>query len=87
MLEGVNLESELMRVEAPVLVVTGDADLERVVPVSATRQYLELWPHAQSVTLARTGHLGLITRPVEFAQLLTPFVEHTSGLTSRRRIG
>jgi len=88
MLDGMNLEDELARVQAPVLIVTGDTELERVVPVSLTRQYLDLWPHAQVLTLPRTGHLGLITRPDEFARLVTPFVEHASGLlAARRRIG
>ncbi len=88
MLEGLHLAHEMKNVKAPVLVVTGEADLERVVPVHLTHEYLELWPHAQAVTLPRTGHLGLMTRPDAFAQLIAPFVEHTSGApASRRRIG
>jgi len=88
MLDDLDLEAELAPLQAPALIVTGDAELERVVPVQLTRKYLELWPRAQVVTLPRTGHLGLITRPEEFTQLVAPFVEHTSGLpASRRRIG
>ena len=87
LLEGLDLEEELKRVQVPVLVVTGEAELERVVPVHLTREYLDLWPQARAVTLARTGHLGPITRPAEFAQLVTPFVEQTSHMPARRRIG
>ena len=59
------------RVTVPVLVVTGEESLERVVPPRLTREYLSIWPHAQAVTLERTGHLGLITRPEDFAALIT----------------
>lgn len=88
LLESTHLEGELKTVRAPVLVVTGEAGLERVVPVQLTREYLELWPQARVTTLAHTGHLGLITKPIEFARLVVPFVEHAASMpASRRRIG
>lgn len=88
MLSRLELEPELKGLRMPVLVITGEAELERVVPVHLTRQYLQLWPNARAATLARTGHLGLISRPAEFAQLVVPFVTETAGMTgSRRRIG
>ena len=67
------IEAEFARVKVPTLVVTGEDSLERVVPPSVTRQYLTIWPHARVETLARTGHLGLITRPNEFAALVSRF--------------
>jgi pimeloyl-ACP methyl ester carboxylesterase len=88
LLDALELEGELKSVRAPVLIVTGDPALERVVPVQLTEQYLKLWPRARTATLAHTGHLGSITRPGEFAQLVVPFVEHAAGSpASRRRIG
>jgi pimeloyl-ACP methyl ester carboxylesterase len=74
LLEGLDLARELKAVRVPALVVTGEADLERVVPVQLTREYLAIWPNAESATIAHTGHLGLITRPVAFADLVVPFV-------------
>ena len=65
---------ELKKVHVPVLVVTGEPHLERVVPVHLTREYLEIWPHAQSVTLPNTGHLGLITTPAAFAEPVARFI-------------
>ncbi|MDA1185760.1 MAG: alpha/beta hydrolase [Acidobacteria bacterium] len=59
----------------PALIITGEPALDRVVPVSMTREYLQLWPGARVTTLARTGHLGSMTRPVDFADLVVPFVE------------
>jgi hypothetical protein len=69
--------AELRTVRAPVLLITGEDRLERVVPVSRTREYLALWPQARAVTLANTGHLGSITRPVAFADIVATFFAST----------
>ena len=68
------IEAELPRVKVPTLIVTGEGSLERVVSPDLTREYLAIWPHARVETLSRTGHLGMITRPDEFAALLSAFV-------------
>ena len=57
----------------PTLVITGEQTLDRVVPVQMTHEYLRLWSGAQVATLARTGHLGSMTRPKDFAELAVPF--------------
>lgn len=75
LLNPMDLLPELAHVRRPTLIVTGEPGLDRVVPVSATREYARLWPHAGLVTLERTGHLGLITRPRAFASVVTRFVE------------
>ena len=75
-------------VHVPTLVITGESALDRVVPVHGTREYLRLWPHARHVTIERTGHLGLVTRPHRFAEIMMNFVDEAlqeSG--QRRRIG
>ena len=77
--------AELERVNVPTLVVTGEPPLERVVPVALTREYLRIWPHAQAATIARTGHLGLITRPDEFARILLSFLAASSDTDAQRR--
>ena len=61
-------------VKAPVLVVTGEAELDRIVPVDVTRRYLDEFDEAEHVVLKRTGHLGLVTRPDAFASVLERFV-------------
>jgi len=70
----VRIDAELSRVKVPTLVVTGEEALERVVPPRLTREYAAIWPHARVETLRRTGHLGMITRPHEFATLVTRFL-------------
>lgn len=71
------IETELSRVTVPTMIVTGEESLERVVPPQMTREYLAIWPHARVETLARTGHLGMITRPEEFAALIYRFVSES----------
>jgi pimeloyl-ACP methyl ester carboxylesterase len=71
------IETDLARVKVPTMIVTGEESLERVVPPRLTREYLTIWPHARVETLARTGHLGLITRPREFAVLVSRFVSES----------
>lgn len=75
LLAAIDLGAALARVQVPTLVITGEPALDRVVPVRATGEYLRIWPHATHVTLARTGHLGLITRAGEFARVVASFVE------------
>lgn len=62
-------------VTAPALVVTGEPGLDRIVPVDVTRRYLEDLDSAQHVVLKDTGHLGTVTRPNEFADVLGRFVD------------
>jgi pimeloyl-ACP methyl ester carboxylesterase len=62
-------------VTAPVLIVTGEPGLDRVVPVDVTRRYLTEFTKAEHVVLERTGHIGLVTRPEAFAGVLERFVD------------
>jgi pimeloyl-ACP methyl ester carboxylesterase len=62
-------------VKAPVLVVTGEPVLDRVLPVDVTRRYLDDLHSARHVVLEHTGHLGSVTRPGEFAKVLGRFVD------------
>ena len=68
-----NRVADCARVTAPTLVVTGEPTLDRVVPVESSLQYLRLIRDARSVMLARTGHLGAITRPDAFAAAIREF--------------
>src|SRR5262245_40565293 len=67
------IDTELAHVKVPTMIVTGEESLERVVSPRMTREYLAIWPHARLETLARTGHLGLITRPDAFAAVVSGF--------------
>jgi pimeloyl-ACP methyl ester carboxylesterase len=80
------LVPEVSAVDVPTLIVTGEPELDRVVPVALTQEYARWWPHAQQTTLANTGHIGLITRPAEFARVVTEFIDRASQDQVRRRI-
>lgn len=58
----------------PALVITGEPGLDRVVPTTVTRRYLDVLPQARLEVLARTGHLGVVTRADAFAALVQQFV-------------
>ena len=62
-------------ISARTLVLTGEARLDHVVPVQVTEQYMKELQSAQRVVLERTGHIGLVTRPDTFAEILGRFVD------------
>lgn len=66
--------AEARDVSMPTLIVTGEPDLDRVVPVEVTRRYLNDWQAARHVVLKNTGHNGLVTRPDAFAGEVERFV-------------
>ena len=72
---GASLRDDCARITAPTLIVTGERELDRVVPVDVTREYVNLIAGARHTTLDRTGHLGSITRPEAFAALVREFVD------------
>jgi 3-oxoadipate enol-lactonase len=86
LLEGIRLEPALTQLRVPALIVTGQAELDRVVPVALTRDYLRLWPHARAVTIERSGHLGCITRADVFAEVVAKFANAHSRDQDQRRL-
>ena len=94
LLDAADLSRGLETVAIPTLVITGDTALDRVVPVRLTEEYVRIWPHAKRVTIASTGHLGLITRARDFAAAVAPFVSQHADRDAcvevpdaRRRLG
>jgi pimeloyl-ACP methyl ester carboxylesterase len=69
-----DFRSDCARVRVPTLVLTGEEPLDRVVPVANTRTFRDLIPGAECAIFERTGHLGVITRPSRFAELIGNFV-------------
>jgi pimeloyl-ACP methyl ester carboxylesterase len=70
----VDLARDASRVSAPTLVVSGDPGLDHVVAVNTTSAYGTLIPTARTVTLEKTGHIGCVTRPDDFAAIVRDFV-------------
>ena len=69
-----NRRADCARISAPTLVVIGERELDRVVPVEGSREYARLIRDARLAILEDTGHLGTITRPDAFAALVRDFV-------------
>ena len=69
-----DLTSRLSRITAPTLVLTGEETLDRVVPVTSTRAYASLIRGAEYVVFRGTGHIGLMTQPARFAEIVSGFV-------------
>jgi pimeloyl-ACP methyl ester carboxylesterase len=69
-----DFRSDCARIRVPTLVVTGEEPLDRVVPVANTQTFCDLIPGAESAIFERTGHLGVLTRPSRFAELIGNFV-------------
>ena len=69
-----NLADISGRVTAPTLVITGEDTLDRVVPVASTLEYLSLIPGAVHARLPQTGHIGCLSKPAEFAALVSDFI-------------
>ena len=79
LMEAVDLTEMSRRVQAPTLLVTGEPDLDRIVPVGQTREYLKLIPDVRSIVIERTGHVGLVTRPDRFAEVVGTFVQEAAA--------
>ena len=66
--------ADCARVRVPTLVVTGEDDLDRIVPAEVTRRYRQLIPGARYVQMKRSGHIGLLTHPAQFAEIVSGFI-------------
>src|SRR5262249_18618021 len=75
MLSRLDVLNDCTRVTAPTLVVTGESGLDYVVPVNGPSDYLRLIGGARSAVIERTGHIGVITRPDRFAEIVRDFVD------------
>jgi pimeloyl-ACP methyl ester carboxylesterase len=77
------------RVAAPALIVTGEPDLDRVVPTHITARCARGLRNVSETVLPRTGHLGMVTRADLFATVVARFAEnlHHERHADTRRAG
>jgi pimeloyl-ACP methyl ester carboxylesterase len=75
-------------VTAPVMIVTGEPSLDRVVPVQLSQRLFTRFPSARHVVLSHTGHLGIVTKPAAFADAVDAFLrerrEHRASTEEHR---
>lgn len=72
--ERMDFGPDCANVNAPTLVITGEDELDRVVPVRITRNYAAMIAGARHEVVEGTGHIGLLTRPERYAALVSEFV-------------
>jgi pimeloyl-ACP methyl ester carboxylesterase len=83
LIDGIDMRSDCAGVTAPTLIITGEHPLDHVVPADGSLLYAQYIPNARAVVLARTGHLGSITRPDAFAAVVRDFVAGTGVRTNQ----
>jgi pimeloyl-ACP methyl ester carboxylesterase len=73
-MESYDRVSDCALVSCPTLIIHGEPALDHVVDAGGTSQYAQLIRDARVIQLDRTGHLGSITRPREFASAVRAFL-------------
>lgn len=73
-----DIVADCARVQAPAMLITGEPRLDRVVDLTRSTDYVTLIKGTRHVTMERTGHIGLVTKPVQFAELVCRFAEENS---------
>jgi pimeloyl-ACP methyl ester carboxylesterase len=79
-----DLVSDCTKITAPTHVITGDPHLDRVVPVTSSLDFVSLIPGTTAARLRHTGHVGLVSRPRDFARLVGAFLHAVDDSRSRR---
>jgi 3-oxoadipate enol-lactonase len=72
--QGIDFRPDCAAVSMPTLVVTGENELDQIVPPAVTREYLSLIKGAQYAKMERSGHIGILTRPGAFAKIASAFI-------------
>lgn len=73
--QGIDFAPDCARVKAPTLLITGEDHLDKIVPPEITRRYRSLIPGAQYARMERSGHIGMLTQPARFADIVAGFVD------------
>jgi 3-oxoadipate enol-lactonase len=72
-----NPTADCSQIAAPTLVISGEPQLDHVVSVGGTHEYQRLIVGAQLRVLECTGHLGCLTRPHAFTEIVRDFLGTT----------
>ena len=67
--------SDPSQIRKPVMVITGEPGLDRVVAPALTHRYVDAIPTARHAVIPSTGHLCLLTKPNEFTTLICRFLD------------
>jgi pimeloyl-ACP methyl ester carboxylesterase len=68
-----DFEADCMCIKVPTLVVTGERELDQVVPCDETMTFLDFIRGSSFQRFERTGHLGTVLAPDRFADIVSRF--------------
>jgi pimeloyl-ACP methyl ester carboxylesterase len=68
-----DFEADCACVSVPTLIVTGEPDLDRIVPCDESQRYLTLISGSRFQLFEKTGHLGTVLAPERFAEIVSKF--------------
>ncbi|MCA1583271.1 MAG: alpha/beta hydrolase [Acidobacteria bacterium] len=71
-------------ITAPTMIVTGERGLDRVVPPEVTACCAHGLRDVRHEVLPRTGHIGIVTRPDAFADMVSTFADERRAGTSSK---
>jgi 3-oxoadipate enol-lactonase/4-carboxymuconolactone decarboxylase len=73
-----DIVADCAKVKAPALLITGEPGLDRVVDLRQSSDWTSLIPGTRHVTIERTGHIGLVSKPAAFAEIVCGFMKEQS---------
>ncbi len=82
----VNFSDDCAKIVKPTQIITGKRHLDRVVSVDNSREYLKAIPGAKSVQIDGTGHIGLVTKPNVFADIVVAVAQAHAAYAGMTRV-
>ncbi|MDQ3171706.1 MAG: alpha/beta hydrolase [Acidobacteriota bacterium] len=73
-----DIVADCAHVKAPALLITGEPGLDRVIDLRQSSDWTTLIPGIRHVTIERTGHIGLVSKPDLFADIVCGFMKEQS---------
>jgi pimeloyl-ACP methyl ester carboxylesterase len=73
-----DIVADCAHVKAPALLITGEPGLDKVVDLRQSSDWMTLIPGTRHVTIERTGHIGLVSKPDVFAGIVCGFMKEQS---------
>jgi pimeloyl-ACP methyl ester carboxylesterase len=74
MAAGEQFDHDCANIKAPTLVIAGERDLDRVIRQSESMRYVTAIKGARFQLFEKTGHLGTISAPTQFAAMVSQFL-------------
>ena len=74
-----SFEGDCARIAVPTLVIAGERELDKVVVVDSTMEYVAAIAGAEFRLFERTGHMGTLSAPDRFASIVSAFLRRLAN--------